>query len=366
MADANTTKWLHQYLEALPHAGTFDLRFIPANQANLTTAEIEQLPHGHHRHLYELRERPGFWRYRPENFDALPAEEVLKRMNLAAHYNACGYQIFARPRNNRYVFVDDLRDFTDASGKAVRGEWRLIRPLDGGPGHRHTIQIQSSPENHQFWLDAGPGCDDEFINKALSLHLAARFGGDAAAARNRRQLGRLPGYRNVKPKYLRPDGTYPQAILHTHTVRVCETLARLAESSEIRAQAAHLKAEYEAVEAKKKAVEERRQLIQSGQAQVVARRTTGNCDQEKEIGKLPDITTEFKGWLAYIGGSERSNPDFAAICAMAKLKERGTGLMYSEDDLVDILMAHSPKAAEEGESYAITTVANAFRRIGRD
>lgn len=344
MADTNTTKWLAQYLAALPHADTFDLRFIPGNPANLTTSEMEQLPHSHHQHMYELRDKPGFWRYRPENFDALSAEEVLKRMNLAAHYNACGYQIFARPRNYRYVFIDDLRDFTDASGKTIRGEWRLIRPLDGGPGHRHTIQIESSPGNHQFWADAGPGCDDEYVNKALSLHLAERFGGDTKAARNRRQLGRLPGYRNVKPKYKRDDGTYPQAILHTHTVRVCPTLAALAESPEIRAVAAELRAEAEAQMAKEKAVEQRRQQIAAGVA-VAMPRTVAHSSDPIKVARLPDASAEFSAQLAHhAGATDRSGADFAIVCRMARLTEAGTGLCYSEDELIDVVAALSPKA----------------------
>ncbi|MBC7906373.1 MAG: hypothetical protein H7Y60_06450 [Rhodospirillaceae bacterium] len=372
MAEAYTVKSVTEWLAALSHAQTFDLRFIHHNRAPISAEEREALPETHWEKLFPLRDKPGHFSYRSEQFPDLTAEEVMRRIDLAAHYNCCGYQIYCRPNNYRYIFLDDVADFPDptTAGKTVEGVWKFIRPADGRGKHLHTVQVESSPGNHQVWFDAGDAVGDEWTNKALAHYLAQRFGGDAGAV-NRRQSGRLPGFRNTKPKYLQPNGTYPAAKLHTHKQRVDTTLAYMAaKDPEITKMANQMEQEATARiahdQARQARAEERRRQIEAGVAPVGRKSTTSD---PIKLSKLPSPSQEYQSaWGRQGNGCDRSAVDFGILCRMARLMD-ANGLGYDPDDLIDVVATHSPKAKERlptaARHYAEVTVTNAFNHVGR-
>lgn len=118
--------------------------------------------------------------------------------------NAEGRHIFMRPTEAREPFYA-LHD--DANAGAIlryHGFDSSRRPAHAFNGR---LIIETSPENFQAWVRfAGPTSVEEKRRWLDSV------GSDPGAA-PRRRWGRAPGWRNVKPRHRRVDGTYPVARL---------------------------------------------------------------------------------------------------------------------------------------------------------
>jgi hypothetical protein len=119
---------------------------------------------------------------------------VLKSIPWLRAKNAEGAAIYVRPKGeHQYSLVDDL---TADAVKRMRAE-----------GFTPAIVVETSPANFQAWLNHGEVLDKR-TSTAAARTLAERFGGDPSAA-DWRHFGRLAGFTNRKPAYLRESGFSP-------------------------------------------------------------------------------------------------------------------------------------------------------------
>ena len=117
----------------------------------------------------------------------------LKKMNQQ------GKHIFIRPRLEQepyYLLIDDIDEQQLNEDHKIDGCWN--------PGR---MVVETSPENYQVWVHNNRAMDD--TEKGYWLD---KFQSDPGATSARR-WGRCPGYRNVKVKYKRSNGCYPEAKL---------------------------------------------------------------------------------------------------------------------------------------------------------
>ena len=132
----------------------------------------------------------------------LPAEGVLSRLALLKAHNARGAHIYVRPAGeHRFTVLDDLNQ---------DGVDQLT-----ADGYEPCAVVETSLGNFQAWLkhdDVYPAPLSTFVAQTL----AKRYQADPSAA-DWRRFGRLPGFTNCKPKYLKSNGLYPHALLRSAT-----------------------------------------------------------------------------------------------------------------------------------------------------
>lgn len=124
--------------------------------------------------------------------------DILNAVPWLDRKNRLGASIYVRPHGEHPLsLVDDL----DAAslGKML------------AEGFEPCVVIETSPGNHQAWLNHGRTLPRE-ISTPVARALAQRFGGDPGAA-DWRHFGRLAGFENRKPKYRREDGSFPQVLV---------------------------------------------------------------------------------------------------------------------------------------------------------
>lgn len=128
----------------------------------------------------------------------LSAANVLSRLQLLKAHNAKGAHIYIRPSGeHRYTILDDLH--VDS-----------LERLDAD-GYEPCAVVETSPGNFQAWLKH----DDVYaanLSTLVARTLAKLYRADPSAA-DWRRFGRLPGFTNCKPKYLKSDGLYPFVLL---------------------------------------------------------------------------------------------------------------------------------------------------------
>ena len=132
----------------------------------------------------------------------LSAESVLSRLPLLKAHNARGAHIYIRPvGEHRYTVLDDLNSDSVA---------RLA-----GDGLEPCAVVETSLGNFQAWLKHD-GVYPAPLSTFVARTLAKRYGADPSAA-DWRRFGRLPGFTNCKPKYLKSNGLYPYVLLRSAT-----------------------------------------------------------------------------------------------------------------------------------------------------
>jgi hypothetical protein len=132
----------------------------------------------------------------------LSAESVLSRLSLLKAHNARGAHIYIRPvGEHRYTVLDDLNSDSVA---------RLA-----GDGLEPCAVVETSLGNFQAWLKHD-GVYPAPLSTFVARTLAKRYGADPSAA-DWRRFGRLPGFTNCKPKYLKSNGLYPYVLLRSAT-----------------------------------------------------------------------------------------------------------------------------------------------------
>ena len=145
--------------------------------------------------LYDVRLVPaGGGRATLRRFDA---EALVRCTGWLRAMNAAGHHVYGRPLDGRHVLVDDL-----GAGSLATLQGR----------HRPAAVVESSPGSHQVWVTVSAERIEPPLATAAARRLARELGGDPGAASGG-QVGRLPGFTNLKPLHERPDGTYPWARL---------------------------------------------------------------------------------------------------------------------------------------------------------
>lgn len=118
--------------------------------------------------------------------------------------NAVGRHIFMRPTFEREPFYMLHDDANEAALLRFYGFNVARRPAWAMRG---CLIIETSPGCYQIWVRVDSPATPEEKKQWLDS-----VGSDPGAA-PRRRWGRAPGWRNVKPKYRLPDGTFPLARL---------------------------------------------------------------------------------------------------------------------------------------------------------
>lgn len=131
-----------------------------------------------------------------------PANLGLLRMLWARNQKGC--HVYVRPgvvMEPHFLLVDDV----DRERLAAQHGFVPDAPVaTARPGR---MIVETSPGNHQVWIRSRRPLDD--VEKRLWL---STLGSDPGAA-PRGRWGRLPGFLNMKPKYQRPDGSFPMSRL---------------------------------------------------------------------------------------------------------------------------------------------------------
>jgi hypothetical protein len=125
--------------------------------------------------------------------------QVLEQRHFMWRQNQEGLNIYIRPADPSFVLLDDLTiDYLSDLAE--------IKPC---------LLMETSPGNYQAWLKLRDMPEDRAAQTAIWRSLAAMFNADMKSAKPD-QIGRLPGFYNMKPKYA-PD--YPLVNLHRYQDR---------------------------------------------------------------------------------------------------------------------------------------------------
>ena len=122
--------------------------------------------------------------------------QLLKSVGFLRRKNAEGYHIFFRPDAQHFVFVDDVCS-EDIQSMIDDG----VRP---------ALVYATSDDLHHAWVQLANRPDQvtEDDARQARIILADRYSGDKGAT-GKNQLGRLPGFRNVKPMHEDDEGGHP-------------------------------------------------------------------------------------------------------------------------------------------------------------
>jgi hypothetical protein len=162
----------------------------------------------------------GYWQIKAIHQDKtrvafnekLPTDAIINHIGRLRNLNMQGFNIFARPVGNQYILLDDLR-------RDVLAELATAKPC---------VLMETSPANFQAWLILPTVPRDDNHTLHVCRWLAQKFQADMASAKPH-QIGRVPNFFNVKPKY-NQNGIFPIVKLHKFQLRyaqieVPETLA---------------------------------------------------------------------------------------------------------------------------------------------
>jgi hypothetical protein len=123
------------------------------------------------------------------------AEEILNHCDFLEFKNREGFNVYCRPLDRFFVLLDDLTIET-------------LKPL---ADIRPCLLMETSPGNFQAWVKLINMPNDRNHQLAIWRHIAAMFNADMNSAKPD-QIGRLPGFHNMKPTYA-PH--YPVVKLHS-------------------------------------------------------------------------------------------------------------------------------------------------------
>ena len=147
-------------------------------------------------------------------------EEVEQHLPWLKRQNALGHPIYVRPaepaagRAPGIVLVDGLKRETVEQMKR--------------DGLEPSLVVETGRGRHQAWVRVTEGEISREEAREAARHLAARYGGDRAAA-DERPYGRLAGFANVRPERGREDGCQPLVLLREALQRIATKGAELLE-----------------------------------------------------------------------------------------------------------------------------------------
>jgi len=209
--------------------------------------------------------------------------EILKNINWMINKNQNEkLNVYIRPMDNRFILLDDLN-------KKTLNDVARIKPC---------LLMETSPGNYQVWLKLKKISENRSEQQSIWRALAAKFNADPASAKPD-QIGRLPGFFNMKPKYS-PD--FPFVKLHNFSDR------------------------YSTWE-------------------------PGNISQLP-----PPVVNKILSMPKQKKQGDRSAFDFAIVCSLI---ERS----WPDEKIKAYLMEKSNKAKERGEKYINLTISNARKKI---
>ena len=121
-------------------------------------------------------------------------KQVINNIAFLSKKNKQGFNVYIRPADDRFILLDDL----------CRNALNNLAKL------QPCLLMETSPGNYQAWIKLKEISPDRDQQLTIWKTLAAMFGADPASAKPD-QIGRLPGFYNMKKKYS-PD--FPLVKLH--------------------------------------------------------------------------------------------------------------------------------------------------------
>jgi hypothetical protein len=122
-------------------------------------------------------------------------EQICRRIKWLRRENARGAHIFVRPEwPHALSLIDDVAPDTLAEM--------------GKSGFKPAVEVETSPDNFQVWLNHGRVLCDRVLSTLLAGQLASRFGGDRGSC-DWRHFGRLAGFTNQKKERRLQNGFQP-------------------------------------------------------------------------------------------------------------------------------------------------------------
>ncbi|MES2354037.1 MAG: DNA-primase RepB domain-containing protein [Pseudomonadota bacterium] len=134
-------------------------------------------------------------------------DEIMRGIDWLKRENAQGCDIYIRPARDcehGLVLVDDI-------GRGT------IQSLPYA-GHEPAVVVETSPENHQVWINLGNSQSDG-VRSAAARILAKKYGADLNSA-DHAHFGRLAGFSNRKPEHRTIQGS-PWVLLRNYPGVVC-------------------------------------------------------------------------------------------------------------------------------------------------
>ena len=159
---------------------------------NLTTLQASRQLAAMRAEVFELV-LLDFGPARAGSMRTLTYARILASFSWLRAQNAQGLNINIRPKSSHLTLIDDL------SERHVAEMWNT--------GYEPCVVVETSPGNHQAWIDHGRELEGREATEAAKL-LAARFEGDRGAA-GKRHSGRLAGFTNRKQKHQLTTGLFP-------------------------------------------------------------------------------------------------------------------------------------------------------------
>jgi hypothetical protein len=216
-------------------------------------------------------------------------QDILTNIQYLAEHNLKNqenYNVYIRPLDDRFVLLDDLN----------RDKLKSLAEL------RPCLLMETSQGNYQAWLKLRNMPQERAHQTQIWKRLAAMFDADPGSAKPD-QIGRLPGFYNVKEKYA-PD--FPMVKLHRYQDRFSIwTPDRISEN--------------------------------------LTDIPTGSVSNPPPVVKMKS-------------GTDRSGFDWAVTCSLI---EKG----WTDDQIRRHLEQYSHKAATRRDDYIGRTIANARRTL---
>lgn len=127
--------------------------------------------------------------------------DILKNIQFLQAKNNQGFNVYIRPVDDRFILLDDL-------------ERETLEPL---AKIKPCLLMETSPGNFQAWLKFREVPENRIELSNLWKALANQFHADMGSAKPD-QIGRLPGFLNMKAKY---SPNFPLVKLHKYQDREC-------------------------------------------------------------------------------------------------------------------------------------------------
>lgn len=133
-------------------------------------------------------------------------ESLRKAIEFLNSKNKSGYHIYCRPVNYRYIMLDDLI-YDEDQEEESRRKFEKLADMKPCMLIRTSREHGTRRDNYQAWFKLGFEPEDYDHALEISRYLQQTFATDVGG-NGPHQPARLPGYLNVKAKYLHV-GSYP-------------------------------------------------------------------------------------------------------------------------------------------------------------
>jgi RepB DNA-primase from phage plasmid len=264
-------------------------------------------------------------------YERLTQKQVLDKVKDLKKFNAWGRDIYIKPapdeegNNTGLIMIDDL-----GMGTLNRLEKDGLKPV---------ATVKTSPQNYQAWVRLSVEPIPREIATAAARVLAAKYGGDSAAAQDR-QFGRLAGFTNRKPIYA------PRQPFITSEKGYCDVAPNAQEILQEAAEKVRKDQEAEARAAQLRQEEEDRNPQPR-----TGKQSPSECYQQ--------LDQEKRAWLDSQGmRHDRSRIDWMIASDMLKFR-------YTVEEVAAAILENSEKGGERTnpEAYARTTAEKAAMNL---